>query len=224
MKKRHEIVAERLREKGVAFSANDSISEYLGESERYEIQKEVEEAVGHLLKTLVIDTGNDHNTSDTAARVARMFINEVMKGRYHPRPSVTEFPNARHLNEMYTIGPVDVRSMCSHHLVPIIGKAWVGIIPNNRVIGLSKFSRIAEWVLSRPQIQEEATVQLADELEALMQPKGLGLIIKAKHLCTSWRGVKDPASEMTTSVVRGCFVDNLSVKTEFLSLVSGNLQ
>src|SRR4029077_18593003 len=113
--------------------------------------------------------------------VARMFLHEVFSGRYHRMPNVTEFPNAEHLNELMIIGPITVRSACSHHLVPILGKLWIGLLPSEKsnLIGLSKFSRIAEWIMSRPQIQEEAVMQLADLMEARLQPDGLVLVLEA---------------------------------------------
>jgi GTP cyclohydrolase I len=118
------------------------------------------------------------------------------------------------------VGPITVRSACSHHLVPILGKLWVGILPNEKtnLIGLSKYSRIAEWIMSRPQIQEEAVMQLADELERRMRPDGLALVLEADHFCMQWRGVKDE-SHMTNSIMRGAFLVNPELRGEFLQLV-----
>ena len=152
--------------------------------------------------------------------MARMFVHEIFSGRYHKMPKVAEFPNAERLNELMIMGPITVRSACSHHLVPILGKLWVGILPNERsnLIGLSKYSRIAEWVMSRPQIQEEAVIQLADELERRMRPDGLAFVLEADHFCMQWRGVKDE-SHMTNSVMRGAFLMNPELRREFLQLV-----
>jgi GTP cyclohydrolase I len=108
--------------------------------------------------------------------------------------------------------------MCSHHLVPIIGKAWIAVIPGEKLFGLSKFSRVCDWIMSRPQIQEEATVQLADFIEEKLNPMGTAIVIKATHMCMNWRGVKDTA-EMTTSTLRGVFAKNDSARKEFLSLI-----
>jgi GTP cyclohydrolase I len=121
---------------------------------------------------MVIDTENDHNTADTARRVAKMYLNEVFKGRYVKRPEITEFPNAEHLNELMIVGPITVRSACSHHFCPVIGKMWIGVMPNEHtnVIGLSKYARLAEWIMGRPQIQEEAVVQLADLIQQKTSP------------------------------------------------------
>ena len=154
------------------------------------------------LKHLVIDVENDHNTQETAERVSKMYLNEVFKGRYHEQPKVTSFPNDKNLDEIYTVGPISVRSACSHHLVPILGECWIGIKPGNKVIGLSKFARVADWVFSRPHIQEEAVMILADEIEKLCEPKGLGIIVKAQHYCMKWRGVKEP----NTSMINSCLL------------------
>ena len=148
-----------------------------------------------------------------------MYLNEVFKGRYHAQPKVTSFPNDKKLDEIYTVGPISVRSACSHHLVPILGECWIGIKPGNKVIGLSKFARVADWVFSRPHIQEEAVMILADEIEKLCEPKGLGIIVKAQHYCMKWRGVKEPNTSMINSVVRGDFRHDLSLKQEFFELV-----
>jgi len=145
--------------------------------------------------------------------------NEVFKGRYHEQPKVTSFPNDKNLDEIYTVGPISVRSACSHHLVPILGECWIGIKPGNKVIGLSKFARVADWVFSRPHIHEEAVMILADEIEKLCEPKGLGIIVKAQHYCMKWRGVKEPNTSMINSVVRGDFRHDLSLKQEFFELV-----
>jgi GTP cyclohydrolase IA len=174
-----------------------------------------------VLDSLVIDVEHDHNTQDTARRVAKMYVNEVFRGRYVPLPKVTEFPNAAHLNELMIMGPITVRSACSHHLCPIMGKLWIGVMPNedSDLIGLSKYSRIADWVLSRPQIQEEAIIQLADLLVSMVKPDGLAVVMEADHFCMHWRGVKDNASKMVNSVMRGVFLDNGALRREFLSLI-----
>lgn len=212
-------IRERIKSDGGSFLANDNISEYIKPGELIELGVEVADRVRDLLHTLVIDVENDHNTRETAERVSRMYINEVFKGRYHEQPKVTSFPNAKKLDEIYTVGPMTVRSACSHHFVPIIGNVWIGIKPGSRVIGLSKFSRVADWVFSRPHIQEEAVMILADEIEKLCEPQGLGIIIKAEHYCMKLRGVKEPQCSMVNSVVRGDFRHDPSLKQEFFELV-----
>jgi GTP cyclohydrolase I len=215
------VIRSRVQAAGRRFHANDNLAEFIhGEGELKLLEQEVAAQVQALLESLVIDTDGDHNTQGTAARVARMFLREVFRGRYHPVPRVAEFPNAERLNELMIVGPITVRSACSHHLVPILGKLWVGVLPNeqSRLIGLSKFSRIADWVMSRPQIQEEAVMQLADELERRLHPDGLALVLEADHFCMQWRGVKDE-SHMTNSIMRGAFLHNPELRREFLQLV-----
>ena len=168
-------VADRIRERVIAarrrFHANDSIADFIEEGELDALQSEVAGKLKGVLEALVIDTDSDHNTQDTARRVAKMFINEVFRGRYAKMPPITEFPNISQLNELMIVGPVTVRSACSHHLCPIIGKVWVGVMPNEHsaLIGLSKYARLVEWVMARPQIQEEAVIQLADLLQERME-------------------------------------------------------
>jgi GTP cyclohydrolase I len=218
-------VSERIRERIVAakqrFYANDNISAFIEPGELEALTKEVAGKVLAMLHSLVIDVDGDHNTRETARRVAKMYVMEVFRGRYVPPPKVTEFPNASHLNELMIMGPVTVRSACSHHLCPIMGKLWIGVMPNedSDLIGLSKYSRIADWVLSRPQIQEEAIIQLADLLVAMVKPDGLAVVMEADHFCMHWRGVKDNASKMVNSVMRGVFLENGALRREFLSLI-----
>jgi GTP cyclohydrolase I len=214
-------IRERLRAAKQRHHANDNIADYIrDEGELAELEDEVAAAMQHVLETLIIDTQNDHNTQGTARRVAKMFLHEVYRGRYHRMPPVTEFPNAERINELMIVGPITVRSACSHHLVPILGKLWIGILPNERsnLIGLSKYSRIADWIMSRPQIQEEAVMQLADLLEARIAPDGLALVLEADHFCMQWRGVKDD-SHMTNSIMRGSFLKNPELRREFLQLI-----
>ena len=154
------------------YHANDNIAAHIKAGELDELKAEVQAQMQGVLEALVIDTDNDHNTNDTAKRVAKMFIDEVFRGRYVKPPSVTEFPNASRLNELMIVGPIKVRSACSHHLCPILGRIWVGIMPNehSNLIGLSKYARICDWIMSRPQIQEEAVIMLADEFKTASNP------------------------------------------------------
>jgi GTP cyclohydrolase I len=216
-------VSERIRQRlqlaDAPYFANDNIAPFLHEGELNELENEVVGKVRDLLRSLVIDIDQDHNTEETAERVARMYLHEVFKGRYHEQPKIASFPNVKNLDEIYTVGPITVRSACSHHLVPILGNCWIGIKPGERVIGLSKFSRVADWVFSRPHIQEEAVIILADEIERLCQPKGLAILVKAQHYCMKWRGVKELQTSMINSVVRGDFRHDASLKQEFFELV-----
>jgi len=216
VKIRERIVAARRR-----FNANDNIAEFIEPGELEKLLDEVELKMRGVLQSLVIDTEKDHNTQDTARRVAKMYIQEVFKGRYVKAPSITEFPNAEHLNELMIVGPIRVRSACSHHFCPVIGQVWIGVMPNERtnVIGLSKYARLAEWVMGRPQIQEEAVVQLADLIQEKTQPDGLAIVMEATHFCMGWRGVKDLDSKMINSVMRGVFLKDPNLRREFLSLI-----
>jgi GTP cyclohydrolase I len=215
-------IRERIRRARGRFRANDNIAAYLEEGELDALQLEIAGKVEELLRALVIDTEGDHNTQDTARRVAKMYLMEVFAGRYVGEPKVTEFPNVRRLSELMIVGPVTVRSACSHHLVPIIGRVWVGVMPNEHsaLIGLSKYARLVEWVMTRPQIQEEAVAQLAELLQDKMQPDGLAIVMEADHYCMQWRGVKDMDSKMTNSIMRGSFLKNPDLRREFLSLLT----
>lgn len=218
-------VSVKIRERLVAarkrFNANDNIAEFIEPGELERLLDEVEHKMKGVLTSMVIDIEHDHNTDQTARRVAKMYLNEVFRGRYVHAPAITEFPNAEHLNELMIVGPITVRSACSHHLCPVIGKIWIGVLPNEHtnVIGLSKYARLAEWVMGRPQIQEEAVVQLADLIQEKTQPDGLAIVMEASHFCMGWRGVKDMDSKMINSVMRGSFLKDPNLRREFLSLI-----
>lgn len=216
-------VRARLRAGGVRFHANDNIQAWLREGELEAIQAEVAAKMDEVLRALVIDVDHDHNTRDTARRVAKMYVREVFGGRYREAPPVTEFPNVSRLNELMIVGPITVRSACSHHLCPIMGRVWVGVMPNehSELIGLSKYARLIDWVMSRPQIQEEAIDQVATLLQEKMQPDGIAVVMKADHFCMQWRGVKDGDSKMTNSVMRGSFLKDAALRREFLALLDG---
>ena len=214
-------IRERVKAAKRRFHANDNIAEFIQPGELESLLQEVEDKMKHVLESLVIDTDNDHNTNETAKRLAKMYIKEVFNGRYVTSPDITEFPNAERLNELMIVGPITVRSACSHHFCPIIGKIWIGVLPNENtnVIGLSKYARLAEWVMGRPQIQEEAVVQLADLIQQKTRPDGLALVMEATHFCMAWRGVKDLDSRMINSVMRGAFLKDPILRREFLALI-----
>ena len=217
-----ERIRKRLQQAGRRFHANDNIHDLIEEGEIELLLKEVEDRMQGVLEALVIDTVSDHNTQETARRVAKMYVTEVFRGRFFRPPTVTQFPNVEHLNELMIVGPVKVRSACSHHFCPIIGRVWIGLMPNERskLIGLSKYVRLTDWIMGRPQIQEEAITQLADLLVSKMKPDGLAVVMEADHFCMHWRGVKDENARMTTSVMRGAFLKDHSLRREFLSLLS----
>lgn len=217
-----ERIRKRLLAAGQRFHANDNIADFVEPGELEAIQAEVAGHMQQVLKSLVIDVDGDHNTADTAKRVAKMFVREVFSGRYLKMPAVTEFPNVERLNELLIVGPITMRSACSHHFCPILGKVWIGILPreDSKLIGLSKYARLTEWIMNRPQIQEEAVIQLANKLEEKVNPEGLAIVIEADHFCMRWRGVKDADSSMTNSVMRGAFLTNPDLRKEFLTLLS----
>ena len=215
-------IRERLQAANKRFHANDNISEFIEPGELEKLLDEVQEKMQGVLDSMVIDTVNDHNTRATARRVAKMYVNEVFRGRYVAQPAITEFPNAEHLNELMIVGPITVRSACSHHLCPVIGKIWIGVLPNKNtnVIGLSKYARLVDWIMGRPQIQEEAIIQLADLIMDKTRPDGLAVVMEASHFCMSWRGVREMDSKMLNSVMRGAFLTNSELRREFLSLIA----
>ena len=214
-------IRERLKAARKRFHANDNIADFIEPGELSALLDEVEDKMKGVLESLVIDTQGDHNTGDTARRVAKMYLNEVFKGRYVEQPPLTEFPNAEHLNELMIVGPLTVRSACCHHFCPVIGRIWIGVMPNEHtnVIGLSKYARLVDWVMGRPQIQEEAVVQLADLIQEKTQPDGLAIVMEASHFCMSWRGVREMDSKMLNSVMRGVFLKDPNLRREFLSLI-----
>ena len=215
-------IRDRLQEKKQRFHANDNISAFIEPGELEELTKEVASKMAGVLESMVIDVEHDHNTRETARRVAKMYVTEVFRGRFAPMPKITEFPNASHLNELMIMGPITVRSACSHHLCPIMGRLWIGVMPNEQsnLIGLSKYSRLVEWIMTRPQIQEEAVIQLADILVNRVKPDGLAVVMEVDHFCMHWRGVKDNASKMSNSVMRGVFLEDGALRREFLSLIN----
>ncbi len=215
------VIRERIQNSRKRFHANDNIADFIEPGELELLLDEVSAQMQGVLESLVIDTVSDHNTNDTARRVAKMYLKEVFGGRYVKQPTTTEFPNVERLNELMIVGPITVRSACSHHFCPVIGHVWIGVMPNEHtnVIGLSKYVRLAEWIMSRPQIQEEAVVQLADLIQEKTQPDGLAVVMSATHYCMAWRGVRDMGSRMINSVMRGSFLKDPNLRREFLSLI-----
>jgi GTP cyclohydrolase I len=215
------VIRARITNDRKRFHANDNIAAYLQPGDLEALLAEVESKMKGVLDSLVIDTEGDHNTRQTAKRIARMYLTEVFKGRYVLAPSVTEFPNAERLNELMIVGPITVRSACSHHFCPIMGRLWIGLMPNehSNLIGLSKYARLAEWIMSRPQIQEEAITQMADVLMSKVKPDGLAVVMEADHFCMHWRGIRDTSAKMINSVMRGSFLKDGTLRREFLSLI-----
>lgn len=214
-----DVIRERIKNSGGSFFCNDNISAFIEDGDMKLLQDEVEEKMESLLRSLVIDIDHDHNTHDTARRVAKMYINEIFEGRYIPPPKVTSFPNMGYRN-LYVAGPISIKSTCAHHFQNIKGSCWVGIFPDQEVIGLSKFNRIIHWITHRPQIQEEMTTQIADKLVEFAKTGNVAVVLKAEHMCLTHRGVREHESDMTTAVMRGEFQTNTSLKDEYYTLVS----
>lgn len=202
------------------FPANENSPAMHDSVQRTRMLADVTSACRGLLNALRIDD-DDPNVRDTASRMARMYVNELCKGRYESMPDCTDFPNSRGLDQLYTIGPIRITSLCSHHFLPFVGHLHIGILPqiNEPVLGVSKFARLADWIFSRPQIQEEATIQLADLLEEKCKPRALGVVVRAKHMCMTVRGVEQQETAMTTSVMRGLLLENSTLRAEFLDFV-----
>ena len=214
------IIRKRIAKDGGKFFCNDNISKYIKkETELSWIERDVTEKIEELLQCLIIDTENDHNTQETAKRMAKMFIHEIFRGRYREQPKITTFPNATNYDQLYITGPISIRSTCAHHFQNIVGKAYVGVFPGKEVIGLSKFNRLIHWIAERPQIQEEMTMQIADAVEEVTSADGVAIVVRAEHMCMTHRGVKEHESDMTTSVMRGSFRNDPELKKEFLTLM-----
>jgi GTP cyclohydrolase IA len=211
------VIRSRIVDAGESYFSNQNISDFIQDGELELLKDEVAEKVEDVLKSLVIDIDKDHNTNDTARRVAKMYIDEIFRGRFYPRPKVTAFPNMGY-KSMYTSGPISIRSTCAHHFQNIVGKCWVGIIPNGEVIGLSKFNRLIHHIAERPQIQEEMTTQIAQELQEYGKTPHVAVVVKAEHHCMTHRGVREHESDMTTAVLLGAFLENPSIKQEFYNL------
>ena len=210
-------IKDRIKKAGKRFHSNDNISEFIEEGEMDLLQAEVQEKLQGVLDSLVIDTENDHNTKETARRVAKMYINEIFGGRFQQPPKVTSFPNMGY-RSLYTSGPISVRSTCAHHFQNIVGKCWVGVLPEKEVIGLSKFNRIVHHIAERPQIQEEMTTQIAEALQKYAKTPNVAVLIKAEHHCMTHRGVKEHQSDMTTAIMLGAFDKHAPLKKEFYDI------
>jgi GTP cyclohydrolase I len=211
-------IRQRLIDQGRSFNCNDNISDLIQHGEMDQIMQEVTDSFQQVLDSLVIDTENDHNTQETARRVAKMFCLEVFAGRYQEKPRVTAFPNVTSYDQLYVTGPITIRSTCAHHFQNIHGKCYIGVFPGKNVIGLSKFNRLVDWLASRPTIQEELTVQIADLIEQETQADGIAVMVQAEHHCMTMRGVREHESDMTTAIMLGAFDSHAPLKQEFYDI------
>jgi GTP cyclohydrolase I len=210
-------IRQRIEAAGARYHSNDNIAEFVNDHEIEQLVDEVAANFQNVLESLVIDTDHDHNTQDTARRVAKMFVKETFSGRYRPVPKVTAFPNMGY-QSLYTTGPISIRSTCAHHFQNIVGRCWVGIVPEGEVIGLSKFNRLVHHICERPQIQEEMTTQIAEALKKYAKTQHIAVLVKAEHHCMTQRGVREHESDMTTAIMLGAFSTDPALKQEFYDI------
>jgi GTP cyclohydrolase I len=210
-----DLIKQRIRADKAQFKASDNISKYVHDGELPVLVEEVKWKFQKVLDSLIIDTDNDPNSKDTAKRLAKMYVYELMSGRYDPMPDVTSFPNeGENRFEGMLVVRAEIRSMCSHHHQPVKGVCYIGIIPTGRVIGLSKYVRLAQWCARRGQLQEELVNQIAKEIMKATDTENVAVYIEATHGCMDNRGVMAHSSMTQTSAVHGLFHNN-SVKQEF---------
>ena len=210
-------IAERLKAAGARYWAGDNISQHIIPPEKDLLIDELAEKFESVLDSLVIDRENDPNSKNTGRRLAKMYINEIMAGRYNPAPDATAFPNDG--EDAYTgmlVVRSELRSMCSHHHQPVTGIAYIGIIPNGKVIGLSKYTRIAQWCARRGTLQEELCNDIAKEIGLATGSAHIGVYIQATHGCCENRGIMAHSSLTQTTVLKGAFKDDPGTKKEFM--------
>ena len=205
-----------MKREGKRFWAGDNISDYVNEADKAKLIQEATEAFELVLDRLLIDRETDPNSQGTARRLAKMYFNEIMGGRYEPAPDCTAFPNdAQDRYEGMLVVRSELRSMCSHHHQPVAGVAYIGIIAANKLIGLSKYTRIAQWCARRGTLQEELANDIAREIEQATGAKDLGVYIQAQHGCCENRGIMAHSSLTQTTVLKGAFKNDQSTKKEF---------
>jgi GTP cyclohydrolase IA len=211
-----QVIRNRMRSDNKRFWAGDNISEYVDENVLPELIDEATEAFEQVLDTLLIDRENDPNSKGTARRLAKMYFNEIMAGRYEPGPDATAFPNdSADRYEGMLVVRSELRSMCSHHHQPVAGVAYIGIIAAEKLIGLSKYTRIAQWCARRGTLQEELANDIAREIQKATDAKDVGVYIQAVHGCCENRGIMAHSSLTQTTVLKGAFKDDQSTKKEF---------
>ena len=210
------IIAQRLQEDGARYWAGDNISQYINEDEYSLLIDELTGKFEDVLDSLVIDRHNDPNSMDTGHRLAKMYVGEIMAGRYDPAPKATAFPNdTEDKYDGMLVVRSELKSMCSHHHQPVAGVAYIGILAANKLIGLSKYTRIAQWCARRGTLQEELNNVIANEIQEATGTKNLGVYVQATHGCCENRGIMAHSSLTQTTVLRGAFRDDPSTKKEF---------
>ena len=213
-----QVIRDSMRASGKRFWAGDNISEFIGsEQEREQLIDEATQAFETVLDTLLIDRATDPNSHGTARRLAKMYFNEIMAGRYEPRPDATAFPNdSEDRYEGMLVVRSELRSMCSHHHQPVSGVAYIGIIAAQKLIGLSKYTRIAQWCARRGTLQEELANDIAREIARATDSENIGVYIQATHGCCENRGIMAHSSLTQTTVLKGAFKDDPGTKKEFM--------
>ena len=206
----------KMKRDGKRFWAGDNISEYLQDADKEQLINDAAEAFELVLDRLLIDRETDPNSKGTAKRLAKMYFNEVMSGRYEPAPDATAFPNdSADRYEGMLVVRSELRSMCSHHHQPVIGVAYIGIIAAEKLIGLSKYTRIAQWCARRGTLQEELCNDIAKEIQKATEARDLGVYIQMTHGCCENRGIMAKSSLTQTTVLKGAFKDDHGTKKEF---------
>ena len=213
-------IKSRLDAAGARAWANDNISDYIEEGEKQLLIEEAMPAFENVLQSLVIDTETDPNSQDTARRMAKMYINEIMSGRYDPMPNPSSFPNyIENGYEGMLVVRSELTSLCSHHHQTVKGVAYIGIIAGPKLLGLSKYSRIAQWVARRGTLQEELNVMIANKIQEITGTEHVGVYVQATHGCCENRGIMAHSSLTQTTVLRGAFKDEPDVRKEFIDNV-----
>ena len=220
MLKISQIIKDRIKADGARAWANDNISDYLEEGEKQKLIEEAMPAFENVLQSLVIDTETDPNSKDTAKRMAKMYINEIMSGRYDPMPNPSAFPNYIEGGyEGMLVVRSELTSLCSHHHQTVKGVAYIGIIAGPKLLGLSKYTRIAQWCARRGTLQEELNVMIADAIQKETGSEHIGVYVQATHGCCENRGIMATSSLTQTTVLRGAFKDEADVRKEFIDNV-----
>jgi GTP cyclohydrolase IA len=209
-------ITQRIKDAGARFHASDNISQFVSNDDLEKLIDEISVHFEQVLQALIIDTETDENSAGTARRLAKMYVKEIMKGRYYPAPDAASFPNTgEHRYDGMLVVRSEIHSVCSHHHQPVHGVAYIGVIPGKRVIGLSKYTRIAQWCARRGTLQEELTNKIAQEISAATESDDVGVYMKLKHGCCSHRGIMANDSTTQTTVLFGAFKTDASTKKEF---------
>ena len=223
MQEKHlsQVIRQRLQNDGKRFWAGDNISAYISEEEKTQLVDEIALKFEDVLQSLVIDTISDPNSRGTAHRLAKMYVYEIMAGRYDTAPDATAFPNdSADRYEGMLVVRSELRSMCSHHHQPVVGVAYIGIIAANKLIGLSKYTRIAQWCARRGTLQEELCNDIAREIMRATDSENVGVYLEAEHGCCTNRGIMAHSSLTQTTVLKGSFLTDASTKKEFFDNIS----